>query len=84
MRARPVRRDRPFGRTEGFKRMSNIEPNIIDPGKPTAPPGGPPPAIDPDEDELVEPDDIREPDAGNPAVEPDPEEGGPTTPTIRT
>lgn len=64
--------------------MSNIDPNIIDPTKPTVPPGGLPPAIDPDADELVESDDIREPDAETPSIEPDPEEGGSTAPTIRT
>jgi hypothetical protein len=58
--------------------MSNIEPNIIDPGK-----GPIPPTIDPNDDGLVEPDDVREPDSDNPPIEPDPEEGGHGTPPLR-
>ncbi|KAB0681747.1 hypothetical protein [Aureimonas leprariae] len=64
--------------------MSNIEPNIIDPGKPAVPPGGLPPTIDPDDDGIAEPDDIKEPDSDAPSIEPDPEEGGGATPVIRT
>lgn len=62
--------------------MSNIEPNIIDPGQQKRP-DILPPEIDPDNDELVEPDDIREPDSDTPGIEPDPEEGGTNVPIIR-
>ncbi|GGD88988.1 hypothetical protein GCM10011390_04670 [Aureimonas endophytica] len=64
--------------------MSNIDPNIIDPTKPPGPPDVITPEIDPDTDELVEPDDIREPDDGVSPIEPDPEEGSRVTPIIRT
>lgn len=62
--------------------MSNIDSNIIDPGK-SPPPDVIVPEIDPDKDELVEPDDIREPDSDAPAIEPDPEETNTRHPTIR-
>jgi len=62
--------------------VSNIEPGIIDPGKGKRPPDTVP-EIDPDHDDLVEPDDIREPDADVPVIAPDPEEGRKDIPNIR-
>ena len=63
--------------------MSNIEPNIIDPGAGTpAPPDVIVPEIDPDGD-MVGSDEIREPDADIPPIEPDPEEALRDLPTIR-
>lgn len=63
--------------------MSNIEPNIIDPGKsPPPPPGVIVPEIDPDGD-LVGSDDIREPHNDIPPIEPDPEEGRRDLPNIQ-
>ncbi len=65
--------------------MSNIEPNIIDPARPPMPPDDMPPTIDPSDDELVDSDDIREPGNGDiRPIEPDPEEGGNRSPSIRT
>ncbi|WP_185983512.1 hypothetical protein [Aureimonas mangrovi] len=52
--------------------MSNIEPNIIDPGKGTPPP----PDSLPDPDHVGD-DTVREPpDPDLPPIDPDPEEGG--------
>ncbi|KQT48781.1 hypothetical protein ASG43_07980 [Aureimonas sp. Leaf454] len=62
--------------------MSNIEPNIIDPGgQPSPPPDVIVPDIDPEGDGIGN-DEIREPDADTPPFEPDPEEGGRDLPPI--
>ncbi|MEX6506212.1 hypothetical protein [Jiella sp. M17.18] len=63
--------------------MSNIDPGIIDPGKGGPPPRDIVPEIDPDDtDDLTEPDDIKEPGTGGPAIEPDPEERRKDLPNI--
>ena len=57
--------------------MSNIETNIIDPGK-----SGPVPEIDPDGD-AIRSEEIREPIEDITPIEPDPEEGRRDLPNIR-